>query len=226
MWVTPSACGCLQLSSNYSSFSDFSRVLSHARHAEISFQSCSLLTLSSTSTFEFNRNRLSQRRSLAYSSIVLDEWMKKVNSLREPWWVAWRASSELGFLRNFTVHRPRRPEETSREEKTLTNLSPTATHRVVWTAEGRGEDSRGWTLPVTSIFTLSFCNFLCWIDIPWLIIVKSAQILGKCAFWSRNWRLKQHGVMISKNIVQLMMQLQPWWRSAEYFLEGCTSSPM
>ncbi len=50
---------------------------------------------------------------------------------REPWRVAWRASPELGFLRNFTVHRPRRPEEKSGVEKTLTCLSSTATYRDV-----------------------------------------------------------------------------------------------
>ncbi len=37
----------------------------------------------------------------------------------------------VGILRNFTVHRPRHPEEKSGEEKTLTCLSPKATHQDV-----------------------------------------------------------------------------------------------
>ncbi len=44
----------------------------------------------------------------------------------------WHGVPRLSWgLRNFTIYRPRRPEEKSGEEKTLTCLPPTATHRDV-----------------------------------------------------------------------------------------------
>ncbi len=81
----------------------------------------------------------------------------------------------VGVLRKIFVRRPKQPGEWRKEniDVPVSSGVPFETFKL----QKKEGDGLGWTLPVTPMFVLSFRHFLCWMNILWWLIVKSAQRL-------------------------------------------------